>query len=114
MTIETVEQMKEREAFEAWVHDYGLRYEPNYSTDTEKDCLAAWLARAAQPVRVSRETLLDAFNIYDGPVELHVTYNVERLRALGIEVIDATPNAGASPPSCREQRPDETSKGRAA
>jgi hypothetical protein len=37
----------ERAAFAAWVADYALRHEPNYSKATEDDCWAAWQARAA-------------------------------------------------------------------
>lgn len=48
--------MNNREAFDQWADDYGLRHEPNYSAHTEADCWAAWqaaiahLSRAAEPV----------------------------------------------------------------
>lgn len=33
-----------KEQFDKWVEDYGLRFEPNYSTETEADCRAAFEA----------------------------------------------------------------------
>lgn len=48
--------------------------------------LYALASAAPQPVTVSREGLLEAFMIYADPKMVRVTYNVEKLRALGIEV----------------------------
>lgn len=33
-----------RKAFEHWMDDYALKFEPNYSKATEHDCWAAFLA----------------------------------------------------------------------
>lgn len=37
----------ESAAFNQWVDDYALKFEPNWSMATEADCFAAWQARAA-------------------------------------------------------------------
>lgn len=54
--------------------------------DLCRHCSHTLIYAAPQRMTVSREALLEAFMIYADPQMVRVTYSVEKLRALGIEV----------------------------
>lgn len=82
-----IDEKAEREAFEAFAMHRALRFplrpDGEYASTVTQEAWEAWLARAAQPVRVSREAFMLA-------AEEYLTWGkAGELRALGIEVIDA-------------------------
>lgn len=70
-----IDEKAESEAFDARFHWDERRWE-------------AWLARAEQPVRVSREALCRALNDKYSPDVSFADITETALRALGIEVTD--------------------------
>lgn len=84
----TIDEAKEREAFLKWNLSPHAECLPQHAVP-----FAAWLARAAQPVRVSREALESALLTIANPDEKHLTKKVADrftpvLHALNIEVTD--------------------------
>lgn len=87
-----IDEQREREAFEAELKSkvYVWRNEHRiYVIPAINDRYAGWLARAAQPVRVSREALCRALNDNHSPDVSFADITEAALKALGIEVIDA-------------------------
>lgn len=72
-----IDEAKEREAFEAWFKRYGC---DDHQWDITQ---SAWLARAAQPVTVTREAVGDA--AYE--TVIHAEQLGRALHALGIKVV---------------------------